>query len=490
MARKNFRGGRIGEEIRRIISDLLLRELKDPRFGAMVSITSVKASDDGTFATVYYTLLGSSAGEEPSETEKADAEAAFEKAKGLIRHEIGHKLSLRHTPDLRFKYDETEEYGRHIEKIIGSLDLPPAEKPVNTLSELADALTEAESILIFPHENMDGDTLGSSVAICLALREQGKDSFVVINEKIADNIAFIESGCTVNARPYLAALAADAADAAGGDDTDGAGVADEPGTDIEATGSGELDINELFDDFDLALLIDVSETSRLAGREVIFDHGGKSICIDHHVSSKPIYDYNLIDTLAAAVAEITYDLLEELGTDIDEQIATAIYVGLVTDTGRFQFSNTTPRSHQIAAELLELGVQPNRVSTEIYHSMRLEKLYLENSVMNTTISIKDGRALIAHLTQAMLEESGALEEETEGLAEKLRSFRGVEVSVFLRETEDGRTKASMRSKDDYDVAALAQRFGGGGHIRAAGFTSTEPVGEIEQQIVKILSETL
>jgi phosphoesterase RecJ-like protein len=238
------------------------------------------------------------------------------------------------------------------------------------------------------------------------------------------------------------------------------------------------------------MLIEVSETNRLDGREAIFENGAKRICIDHHVSSRALYDYNLIDTHAAATAEIVYDLLEEQGTDIDAQIAEAVYVGLVTDTGRFQFSNTTPRSHQIAAELLERGVQPNKVSTEIYHSMRLEKLYLENAVMSTTISVKDGRGLIAHLTQAMLEESGALEEETEGLAEKLRSFRGVEVSVFLRETEDGRTKASMRSKNEYDVAALAGKFGGGGHIRAAGFTSTEPLAQIEQQILRVLNDTL
>jgi phosphoesterase RecJ-like protein len=463
MARKNFRGGRVGEEIRRIISDLLLRELKDPRFGGMVSITSVKASDDGTFATVYYTMLGSGADAEPEETEKMDVEAAFEKAKGLIRHEIGTRLGIRHTPELRFRYDETEEYGRHIERIISSLDLPPAEKPVNTLSELADALAEADSVLIFPHENMDGDTLGSSVAICLALRSLGKTSYVVINEKIPDNIAFIENGCTLRVQTSGQA---------------------EAGADIDR------DASELLDDFDLALLIDVGETSRLDGRDEIFKNGRKSVCIDHHVSSKPIYDYNLIDTLAAATAEIVYDLLDELAAEIDVHIAEAIYVGLVTDTGRFQFANTTPRSHNIAAELLELGVIPNKVSTEIYHSMRLEKLYLENAVMNTTVSIKGGRALMAHLTRAMLKESGALEEETEGLAEKLRSFRGVEVSVFLRETEDGRTKASMRSKDDYDVAALAQRFGGGGHIRAAGFTSAEPLKQIEAQIEKILSETL
>jgi len=457
MAKKNFRGGRIGEEIRRIISDLLLRELKDPRFGGMVSISSVKASDDGSFATVYFTMLGSDVASEPTEAEKHDAIDAFINAKGLIRSEVGSRLELRYTPDLRFFYDTTEEYGRHIERLIDELDLPEEEKPLNTISDLAVALKDSQTIRIFPHENPDGDTLGSSVALCLALRDLDKDAQVIIDEKIPDNIAFIVNDCCIHADNWL-------------------------------DGTGD---EGLFDDeYDMAVLVDVGETTRIGRRGEIFDKGLNKMMIDHHVSSRAIYDYNLIDTSVAAAAEIVYDILRDLGITPDTPTAEAIYVGILTDTGRFQFSNTTPRAHQITAELLNLGVNPNHVSTEIYHNMRLQKLYLENAVMSTTISVCGGKGLVALLKKSMLEETGAMEEETEGLAEKLRSFRGVEVSVFLREIENGKTRGSLRSKSSYDVAALAQKYGGGGHIRAAGFTSDQAPEQLRKEIVKILNETL
>ena len=458
MARKNYRSGRIGEEIRKIISDLLLKGLiKDSRLSGIVSISSVKASSDGTFATVYFTILGSNPLSEPTDIEKSEAIEAFEKARGFIRHEIGSRLELRYAPELRFMYDDVEEYGRHIEKLIGELDLPELEKPSNTMTEIIRALTEANTIRIFPHENPDGDTFGASVALCLALRGIGKDAWVVINEKIPDNIAFIENGCSLRVNDWL---------------------------------KGEGDPGLFDDGFDLAILMDVGEASRLGGRDVIFELGNTTMCIDHHVSSKAIYDYNLIDTSAAATAEILYDLIKEMDVEISIEIAEAIYTGIITDTGRFQFSNTTSRVLHIAAELLDHGVSPNRVSTEVYHSLRLQKLYLENEVMNTTVAVKGGKGLVAYLTKAMLDETGAMEEETEGLAEKLRGFRGVEVSVFLRETDDGKIRGSMRSKSYYDVASLAQKFGGGGHVRAAGFSSPGTTEQIREEIVKILNETL
>jgi len=458
MAKRNFRSGRIGEEIRRIISDLLLRGMiKDPRLSGIISISSVKASSDGAYATVYFTKLGGDAFSGPTEAEKGELIDAFSKASGYIRHEIGSKLGIKYAPELRFVYDESELFGRHIEQIIDEIDIPPEEKPANTLTELANVIMESETVRIFPHESTDGDTLGSSVALCLALKSLGKDASVVINDKIPDNIAFIVNECTVDASGWLS-----------GED-----------------GSGYFD-----EEFDLGVLMDVGETDRLHRRDEIFEMARTTMCIDHHISSKAIYDYNLIDISAAATSEIIYDLINELQAEITHAIAEAIYVGLITDTGRFQFSNTTPRSLNIAADLLGHGVNPNHVSTEVYHSMRLQKLYLENEVMNTTVSIKGGKGLVAYLTKAMLVETGAMEEETEGLAEKLRSFRGVEVSVFLRETDDGRTKASMRSKSYYDVAALAQKFGGGGHIRAAGFTSAETTEQVREKIVKILEDTL
>jgi phosphoesterase RecJ-like protein len=122
--------------------------------------------------------------------------------------------------------------------------------------------------------------------------------------------------------------------------------------------------------------------------------------------------------------------------------------------------------------------------------MRLEKMRLEAAVLGTLKSVADGKAVIATLTRDMLGSAGALDEETEGIAEILRSIRGVEVSVFLREDEDGRVKASMRAKSYYDVSRLAQRFGGGGHVRAAGFTVGEPMDEVVAEIAGALGQTL
>ena len=120
---KGYRQGRLGEEIRRIVSDLLLRELKDPRLSGMVSISAVDVTEDGSYATLYITVLGASASEESSREEKEEVLSAFKSAKGLIRKEIGKQVKLRHVPDLTFKIDESLEYGRHISKIIDELGI-------------------------------------------------------------------------------------------------------------------------------------------------------------------------------------------------------------------------------------------------------------------------------------------------------------------------------------------------------------------------------
>ncbi|MDR0596113.1 MAG: 30S ribosome-binding factor RbfA [Clostridiales Family XIII bacterium] len=452
--RNNYRSGRIGEEIKRIISDMLLRGLRDPAFdGSFVSVSAVKAANDGSFATVFVTMLSS--GDVATDEEKSAVIGAFDKAKGHIRHEIGRRLGLRHVPELRFKFDTSEEYGRHIERILGGLDIPkePAEKPINTVSEIADALISAETIRLFTHENMDGDTLGSAVALCLALRGLGKDCAVVVSEKIPDNIAFIENGCTVDAQSAAA------------DDA-------------------------MFAGYDIAVLVDVGETERIKGREGLFANADETLCIDHHVSSKPIYGYNLIDTAAAATAELAYRVIMAMGAEVDSRIATALYVGIVTDTGRFQYTNTTPGIHRITAELIEAGAAVGEVSAEVYQNIKREKIMLANAVMSTMETVAGGKGIIAYMTRGMLAEAGALDEEAEGIAEKLRAVSGVEASAFVRETEDGSTKASLRSKHSYDVAELAARFGGGGHVRAAGFTSQKPLSEVVSELRQLLGETL
>ena len=448
--KKNYRGGRIGEEIKRIISEMLLRDLKDPRFGSFVSVSAVKAANDGTFATVFFTILEGES--ETSEARKNEVLGAFTSAKGMIRKEIGQKLGLRHTPDLQFKFDESEVYGRHIEKIISDLGITRDEpSKIDTLEEIAEALDEAECIGLFTHENMDGDTLGSAVALCLVMRSLGKECHVIIAEKIPNNIEFIESGCTIN------------------------------------VASG--DFSQL-PEFDLTVLVDVGESTRLDIRQDLFEDGDVRMCIDHHVSSKPTQEYNYVDTTSAATAEIVYDIISELGVEIDSDVADALYVGIVTDTGRFQYENTSSKTHRIAAELLDKGVRTSKIFAEVYQNISFSKKLLESSILATLTMEAGGKAAIAYMTHEMLETAGAIEEDTEGVAEELRSLRDVEVSVFVRETPDGKTKTSMRAKTYYNVAELAQKFGGGGHIRAAGFTSEESVSEVIVRIAEILNATL
>lgn len=446
--KKNYRGGRIGEEIKRIISEMLLRELKDPRFGSFVSISAVKAANDGNFATVFITVLD---GESESNTSrKNEVIEAFNSAKGIIRKEIGQKLGLRHAPDLQFKIDESEEYGRHIEKIISSLGIE-REKEMNSIEDIAGALDDADSIGIFTHENMDGDTLGSAVALCIVMRSLGKECNIIVSEKIPNNIEFVQNDCTINVE------------------------------------SGDF---SMLPEFDLTILMDVGESTRLDIRQELFEAGDITMCIDHHVSSKAAQDFNYIDTDSSATAEIIFDIIDELGVEIEKSVAEALYTGIVTDTGRFQYENTTSRTHKIAAELLEKGVKPNVIFAEIYQNVSIPKMRLESAIFSTLNLEANGKAAIAYMTQEMLEEAGAIEEDTEGVAEELRSLRNVEVSVFVRETPNGKIKTSMRAKSYYNVSELAQKFGGGGHIRAAGFTSEQSMDEVLTEIARILNSTL
>jgi phosphoesterase RecJ-like protein len=446
--RKNYRGGRTAEEIRKIISELLLREIKDPRIPALISISDVKASDDGSYATVYLSLFSSDGSSQPSDEEKKEVLAGFKSAHGLIRREIGSRLRMRHTPELHFEFDEAAAYGRRIDGILDNLGLEH-EKRLNSLSEIAESLEYADYIRIFPHENMDADTLGSSVALALALRSLDKDVYVVLDEKIPDNIAFLENGVTT--------------------------------TELE---------HDLIPD--LTILVDVAEVDRIGARKSLFEAGSKKMCIDHHASSRAVFDYNYIDTKAAAVGEIIYKLFgdDELDIEITEEIAEALYASIVTDTGRFQYSNTTSETHLIAADLLAYGVDTQRLSVELYQNVRPEKLKLESAVVDGMKFTSDGRAVIGILTNEMKDRIGAIEEETEGISELLRSIRGVEVSVFLYEKYSGQVKASMRSKSAYDVAALAGKFGGGGHAAAAGFKSDKPIDQVASEIAEELEKTL
>lgn len=297
----------------------------------------------------------------------------------------------------------------------------------HSLKEIGDKLLEADSVLLFPHVQMDGDTLGASVALCRALLQAGRESRVVLEEEIPACLRFLDDGSCMQE----------------GD----AGKAP-----------------------DLCVCVDCGELGRLPGREGIFLQGNMTMCIDHHATTRPLMDYNYIDPAAAATAEIVYRLLKEMKLKIDRKTAEALYAGISTDTGSFQYSNTTKETHLIAAKLYGCGIDAPKITEELYQSVSLGKIRLTNAILETMDVFAGGRAAIAYVTRDMLDLFHAPLSEAEGVVETLRNIQGVEMAIFVKEEQKDLIRVSMRAKSRGDVMAIAVQFQGGGHRKAAGCT--------------------
>ncbi|MBK5246710.1 MAG: bifunctional oligoribonuclease/PAP phosphatase NrnA [Peptostreptococcaceae bacterium] len=308
---------------------------------------------------------------------------------------------------------------------------------------MAAKLLSVNSVLLFPHVNMDGDCLGSSVALCKGLRLLGKKAYVLIEDEIPTNLSFLDNSyCTFN--------------------------------------------QNIIENPDICMTVDCAEIERFAKRKEKFLEGETLMCIDHHSTSKSFADYNLIDPAAAATGELVYKLLLKMRAPLDAEIGEALYAAISTDTGNFQYSNTTKETHQIIANLYDLGINHSKVSVKIYQNIRREKLMMTSISLSTMKLLLNGRVAIAFLRQKALTDTGATMDEAEGIVETLRSISGVEVAIFLKETEKGMIKVSMRAKKDFDVAKFSAKFGGGGHVKAAGFTMNEPI----EKCADIISEEI
>ena len=297
----------------------------------------------------------------------------------------------------------------------------------DSLSVIAEVLLSAEKTVLYPHENMDGDALGSCVALALALRQKGKDALILIDEKITYDLAFMESDLIT--RDFDAAMNAD-----------------------------------------LSVLVDSGDIKRIGARGEVFLTGKETLCIDHHRTSAPFCRYNLIDPDAAAAGLLIFDVIKAMGAEGTADMANALFAAITTDTGKFQYSNTDKKTHLVTAELYDWGLDHLFVSNEIYENNRPERMMIESMAILAASYYAGGKLAMTFITQEMLKASGADMSETDTVIPKLRSIRGVEVAAVLKEEETDKIKVSLRSKSSYDVAAVAQAEGGGGHIRAAGFT--------------------
>ena len=315
--------------------------------------------------------------------------------------------------------------------------------PHTTTSELtavAEAIRGGERFVLTTHENPDGDALGSLLATKLAFDQLEKDSVMVL-----------------------------------------------PG---DAPLPGEYQFMELTelrrrwpDDVSDRILValDCANESRIADPEVL-GRVPLTIDIDHHHDNTRFGDVNLVVADASSTAEVLRDVFRTLGLELTPVIAEALYVALVTDTGRFQYANTTPKALILAAELLSNGVDTHRVFQQVYESVPLAKGKLLARALDRAQVYEGGRIVVSYLLRTDFAEVGAAEPYSEGIIDWLRAVEGAEMAVLIREPPraGGPTRrVSLRaSVDELDVSAIARKSGGGGHRQAAGFSSEASIDDI------------
>lgn len=329
--------------------------------------------------------------------------------------------------------------------------LPPVAPGVErALDEAADALDGVDELVCACHVNPDGDALGSILAVRLALGARGVRVVPTWGSEeleVPGSYAFLPAADTL-------------------------------------VPPGEIP------DPDVALVIDCASADRLeclreklTGAEVLVN-------IDHHVSNTRFGTVDVVDAEAPSSSELVLRLLERLGAEITPEVATCLYAGLFTDTGRFSYANVTPRAHAAAATLIRRGVAVDRVAQEVYESLPYGYLKLLGRVLERCRLLTDPPLVVSYLTQADLEECGIAMDDTEEVINVLRQARDADATAVLKELTDGNWKGSLRSKGETDVSSVAQSFGGGGHRLAAGFTSTYPLDETVERIHEGLAEVV
>ena len=317
------------------------------------------------------------------------------------------------------------------------------------LDQVADEIRNADRFLLTTHENPDGDALGSLLAMHRILGALGKDSVMFLAAK--------EFPLPVEYR-FLPLEE----------------VFHEPPADLVDR---------------VVIFLDCGNIDRMPV-DFLHNGGSKVVNIDHHHDNTRFGTVNLVDVDASSTAEIVYELAGVLGVELTLEIANALYVGLVTDTGKFMYENTDWRSHRMAAALLEAGVDVNDIYRRLYEHAPLEKLRLTARALEGITLHDDGVLAITYISKADYDATGASEILTEGIIDHLRTIDGVSIAAVVRDKADESgtaRKVSLRSTDGgVDVSEIARKHGGGGHRRAAGFGTDEPY----ERIVEFLREEI
>jgi phosphoesterase RecJ-like protein len=311
-----------------------------------------------------------------------------------------------------------------------------------SVAAIRDAILQRQRFVVTSHARPDGDAIGSQVAMAYALRALRKDVQLV-------------------------------------------GADPAPPQFQSFPGVGDIQVSPTVDGpFDAAIVMECGDLSRtgVEGFDKYF-----IINIDHHPGNKRYGAINWFDPGAAACGEMVFDVIEALGVTLTPEIATHIYIAILTDTGGFHFSHITPRTFEICRRCTEAGAQPEAIARAVYDSSTMGRLRLMGAVLHNLEFEAGGRAAVAALTLTLLQETGATHEDSDGLINIPLTVNDIQAVAFFKEISPDNFRISLRSKGDVDVNRVAGVFGGGGHKNAAGCSLSGPYTDVRQKLVAELN---
>ena len=310
-----------------------------------------------------------------------------------------------------------------------------------TRNECAQYLLKADNFCILSHRRPDGDTIGSSAALCLGLRSLGKTAHVLYNEEVSDRFTWLHEDLT----------------------------------------------KEAVEEGDTVVSVDVASPGMLPKA---FEHllGRINLRIDHHSSATSFTDCELVDGGSASCAELVWDVLEAAGVTMDEKIAEAVYVGVSTDTGCFRYANTTAHTFAVAAECAKAGARVFELNQELFETNTLGRLRMQAWIVDNMKLLRGGEMAIVAIPLAVEQELGVTQDDMDNISSFPRTVAGVCMAATLRETKEGDTKISVRAVPGYDATLVTTRFGGGGHKGAAGGSLKMPIVEAAKAVEAVMLE--
>lgn len=319
------------------------------------------------------------------------------------------------------------------------------------LKESADTIRKYDDYIIASHIDTEGDAIGSELALFYLVKQLGKRAVIVNNDPIPERYRFL------------------------------------PGWDKIIIGE-----KRGLRDYENAIIVDCPTVERSGKVAQLIYKSKIKINIDHHISNENFGDSNWVDPDASSCGEMIFNLYKEMGLNINEEIATALYVAILTDTGSFRYDSTTYETHRIAGELIKLGIKPDKIAAKVYERKALGDIELLSKALSTIKVTNNGKIAYMHVTKKMLDETNTVADRTDGFVNFARTIEGSEISIFFREDIENPQiiHVGFRSRGRANVNVLASKFGGGGHPKASGCLLKGALDKVIAEVLKTAEEFL